>query len=216
MLFQHRSLRLLPALAFALVGCSQDSPVLTTDHSQHASLELSSLSDPVAAPALAALRQLTAPFHDVDAAQAAGYNLFVAKPLTAPDGCVSSVSDGGMGYHYGRLDNLGDDSVSLLDPEFLVYAPKDGPRQDGEARTRLAAFDYFIPYSAKWPGPDNPNFKRAPTLHDFSTMRDLPDVTFASSRFGGWMFHIWLWEHNPSGEFTNWNPSVPLCVGSSF
>ena len=49
-------------------------------------------------------------------------------------------------------------------------------------RRRLAAFDYFIPYSAKWPGPDDPNFKRAPTLHDFSTMSDLPDT--ASRRRG--------------------------------
>jgi hypothetical protein len=101
-------------------------------------------------------------------------------------------------------------------PEFLVYAPKDGPRKDGEARRRLAAFDYFIPYSPKWPGPDDPNFERAPRLKDFPTMSDLPDIAFAPSRFGGWMFHIWLWEHNPGGMFTNWNTSVPRCEGSAF
>ncbi|HEV8495539.1 MAG TPA: hypothetical protein VGQ56_01670 [Gemmatimonadaceae bacterium] len=216
MLFQHRPLRLLPAFAIVLAACSQDSPVQVPDHSQHASLQLSALSGQATAPTLAALTQLTASFHDVDAAQSAGYGLFVMFPLTAKDGCISSVRDGGMGYHYGRLNNLGDDSVSLLDPEFLVYAPKNGPRKDGEARTRLAAFDYFIPYSPKWPDPDSANFKRAPTLHDFSTMRELPDIAFAPSRFGGWMFHIWLWEHNPSGEFANWNPSVPLCEGSAF
>ena len=121
-----------------------------------------------------------------------------------------------MGYHYTRGNNLADDAVSLLDPEFLVYAPTNAPRKDGEARRRLAAFDYFIPYSAKWPGPDDPTFTRAPTLHDFPTMTGLPDIAFAPSRFGGWMFHIWLWEHNPSGMFTNWNTTVPLCEGSSF
>jgi hypothetical protein len=84
------------------------------------------------------------------------------------------------------------------------------------SRRKLAAFDYFTPYSEKWPGPDDPNFVRAPTLKDFPTMSDLPDISFAPSRFGGWMFHIWLWEHNPSGMFTNWNTSVPLCEGSSF
>jgi len=216
MLFQRLPLRLLPAFAFVLAACSQDSPVQVADHSQHASLELSALSGRAAAPALAALTQLTAAFHDVDAAEAAGYNLFIAQPLTAPDGCISDAKLGGMGYHYSRLNNLGDDEVSLLDPEFLVYAPKDGPRKDGEARRRLGAFDYFIPYSAKWPGPDDPKFKRAPTLHDFPTMRDLPDIAFAPSRFSGWMFHIWLWENNPNGEFANWNLSVPLCEGSSF
>jgi hypothetical protein len=213
----RRPRRFLAAMAFVLAGCNQDSPVQANSHlSHHGALDLSTLSGPASRPALDALTQFTAAFHDVDAAKAAGYSLFIAPPLTAADGCISSVPDGGMGYHFGRLNNLADDSVSLLDPEFLVHAPKDAPRKDGEARTRLAAFDYFIFYSAKWPGPSDPNFKRAPTLHDFSTMSALPDIAFAPSRFGGWMFHIWLWEHNPAGMFANWNPSVPLCEGSAF
>src|SRR5438045_2942381 len=53
MLFQHRSLRLLPAFAIVLAACSQDSPVQVADHSQHASLELSALSAQATAPALA-------------------------------------------------------------------------------------------------------------------------------------------------------------------
>ena len=212
-----RPRRFLAALAFVLAGCNQDSPVQANGHLSHQSgLDLSTLSGPAVAPTLSALKQSTAAFHDVDAAAAAGYALFTAPPLTAADGCISSAADGGMGYHYGRLNNLADDSVSLLDPEFLVYAPKDAPRKDGEARTRLAAFDYFIPYGTKWPGPSDPNFKRAPTLHDFSTMNALPDIAFAPSRFGGWMFHIWLWEQNPAGMFANWNRSVPLCEGSVF
>ena len=211
-----RTAQLLVASAFVLAGCNADSS-LQTDHLAHQNgLTLASLSQAANAQTLNDLRRLTASFHDVDAAEAARYTLFTAPPLTAADGCISSVSEGGMGYHYTRGNNLGDDSVTLLDPEFLVYAPKNGPRKDGEARRRLAAFDYFIPYSTKWPGPTDPNFKRAPTLHDFSTMSDLPDIAFAPSRFLGWMFHIWLWEHNPGGMFTNWNTSVPLCEGSSF
>ena len=213
----RRPRRWVAAIAFVVAGCNQDSPVQANPHlSHHNGLALSSLSGSAGAPTLTALTQSTAAFHDLATALAAGYGLFSAPPLTAADGCISSASDGGMGYHYGRLDNLADDSVTLLDPEFLVYAPKDAPRKDGEARTRLAAFDYFIPYSAKWPGPSDANFKRAPTLHDFSTMSALPDVAFAPSRFGGWMFHIWLWEQNPAGMFANWNPSVPLCEGSVF
>jgi hypothetical protein len=209
--------RWLAALAFALAGCNQDSPVQANAHlSHHNGLALSSLSGSAVAPTLEALTQSTAAFHDLSTALSAGYGLFSAPPRTAADGCISSASDGGMGYHYGRLDNLADDSVTLLDPEFLVYAPKDAPRKDGEARTRLAAFDYFIPYSPKWPGPNDANFKRAPRLHDFSTMSALPDLAFAPSRFDGWMFHIWLWEQNPAGMFANWNPSVPLCEGSVF
>ena len=217
MLLQHhgRQLPWLAALAFALTGCNQDSPLQAKSHASHQNgLELASLS--ANSQALADLRQLTAPYHDVDAAEAAGYTLFQLPPLTAVDGCISSETDGGMGYHYTRGNNLADDSVTLLDPEFLVYAPKKGPRKDGEARTRLAAFDYFLPYSTKWPGPKDPAFQRPPRLGDFSTMDDLPDIEFAPSRFNGWMVHIWLWEHNPGGLFANWNTSVPLCEGSSF
>ena len=213
----RRTAQLLLTVPLVVAGCNADSPLRTDPHMTHQNgLMLSVLSAASESEALAALRQLTASFHDVDGAQAAGYALFTAPPLTAPDGCISSTADGGMGYHYTRGNNLADDSVSLLDPEFLVYAPKNGPRQNGDARRRLAAFDYFIPYSTKWPGPNDPNFKRRPTLHDFSTMSDLPDIAFAPSRFNGWMFHIWLWENNPGGMFTNWNRSVPLCDASSF
>jgi hypothetical protein len=47
-------------------------------------------------------------------------------------------------------------------------------------------------------------------------MSELPEISFAASRFGGWMFHIWLWENNPAGMFNNWNTAVPLCQGSAF
>jgi hypothetical protein len=209
--------QLLGSFAFVLAGCNADTPLQADGHLAHGSgLVLSSLSQATNAHTLAALRTLTAPLHDLSKAEAAGYGLFVLPPLTAADGCISSAADGGMGYHYTRGNNLADDAVTLLDPEFLVYAPKDGPRKDGEARRRLAAFDYFIPYSPKWPGPDDPNFERAPRLKDFPTMSDLPDIAFAPSRFGGWMFHIWLWENNPAGMFNNWNTAVPLCQGSAF
>ena len=212
-----RTASLLAACAFVAAGCSADAPFPTDHHSAHQNgLMLSDLSQSTSAQALDALRQLTAPLHDLDAAEGAGYALLTLTPLTAADGCISSASDGGMGYHYTRGNNLGDDSVALLDPEFLVYAPTGAPRKDGVARRRLAAFDYFLPYSAKWPGPTEPGFQRAPTLHDFPTMSGLPDKSFAPSRFGGWMFHIWLWENNPGGMFANWNTSVPLCEGSTF
>jgi hypothetical protein len=180
-------------------------------------LMLSDVNQAASAQSLSALRSLTASLHDVDAATAAGYGLLVAPPLTAPDGCISDANMGGMGYHYTRGNNLADDAIDLLDPEFIVYAPKNGPRQDDVARTRLAALEYFLPFSAKWPAPSDPAFEKAPSLHDFPTTSDLPDVAFAATtRFGGWMLHIWLWEDNSDGMFANFNTSVPLCLGSSF
>ena len=212
----NRTASLIVAFSFLLAGCQADAPVQVDSHLSHGGLMLSDLSQAADAQTLDDLRRLSAPLHDQDKAEAAGYVLFTAPPLTAADGCISSATDGGMGYHYTRGNNLADDAVSLLDPEFLVYAPTNAPPQDGEARRRLAAFDYFIPYSTKWPGPEDPSFERAPTTHDFPSMTDLPLVKFAPSRFGGWMFHIWLWEHNPGGMFANWNTSVSLCAGSTF
>lgn len=209
---------LLAGFAVALVACNADSPAPTMSHMSHAGgLMLSDLSQASSAQTLSALRQFTAPLHDVDAATEARYALFVLSPATAPDGCISDASAGGMGYHYTRGDNLGDDAIDLLDPEFLVYAPTNAPRKNGIARTRLAAVEYFLPFTAKWPAPGNPTFTKAPSLHDFASTSNLPDVPFTpTTRFGGWMFHIWLWEDNPAGMFENFNGSVPLCLGSSF
>ncbi len=199
------------ALAVALAACTSDSPVPTASH-MAGGLMLSDLTQASQAQTLNDLKNLTAPLHDVDAALAQQYSLLVAPPATERDGCISDPMLGGMGYHYSRFDNLGDDAIDLLNPEFLVYAPKNGPRKDDVARTRLAAVEYFLPFSPKWPGPNQPGFTKAPSLHDFPSTSNLPDVSFtATDRFGGWMFHIWLWENNPAGMFVNFNGSVPLC-----
>jgi hypothetical protein len=201
------------AFAVALAACNSDAPMPTAGHMSHAGgLMLSDLTQASQAQTLNDLNNLTAPLHDVDAALAQHYNLLVAPPATEGDGCISDPMLGGMGYHYSRFDNLGDDAIDLLNPEFLVYAPKNGPRQNDVARTRLAAVEYFLPFSPKWPGPNQPGFTKAPSLHDFPSTSNLPDVSFtATDRFGGWMFHIWLWENNPAGMFENFNGSVPLC-----
>ena len=203
---------LLVAVGIALTACS-DSPVPTAGHMSHeGGVMLSDLTRAGNARSIAALRQFTAGFHDLDSATAVGYGLLKAPPATAEDGCISDPAAGGMGYHYTRGDNLGDNTIDLLNPEFLVYAPTNAPRIDGVARRRLAAVEYFLPFTPTWPGPTDPTFQRAPTLHDFSSTSELPDLAFTpTARFGGWMFHIWLWENNPGGMFENFNGSVPLC-----
>jgi len=204
------------AAAFFLAGCNSDTPLPTDDHMSHAGgIMLADAAQSTSAQTLSALREFSAPLHDLAAADHAGYALFSVPGLTSPDGCISDARLGGMGYHYTRGNNLADDAVALLDPEFLVYAPTNAPAKGGVQPRRLAALEYFLPFTPKWPAPADPAFARAPTLHDFSTMQGLPDAPFvATSRFGGWMFHIWLWENNPAGMFTNWNTSVSLCAAS--
>jgi hypothetical protein len=196
-------------IVLTLAGCNADSSIPTESHM--AGLPLSAVGQASNAQALNDLRRITAPLHDLNAALAADYSLLIAAPLTAPDGCISDMSAGGMGYHYSRFNNLGDNSINLLDPEFLVYAPAKG----GESR-RLGALEYFIPYSTTWPGPAGAGFQRAPRLSDFSSFAGLPDVAMSPTRFNGWAIHVWLWENNPGGMLTNFNASVPKCEGSSF
>ena len=197
-------------IVLTIAGCNADSP--TPTDSYMAQLDLSAVAQSSSnAQALNDLRRLTAPLHDLDAATARQYSLLVAPPLTAPDGCISDPMAGGMGYHYSRFDNLADDSIELLNPEFLVYAPKKGQASGGDVARRLGALEYFIPYSTVWPGPDDDDFIRKPRLGDFASFAGLPDVELSATPFSGWAIHIWLWENNPGGMLTNFNQSVPQC-----
>ena len=82
--------------------------------------------------ALAGVRHATAPFHDLGAAVAAGYN-----PLLA---CFDLPGVGGMGQHYVNTSLL-DATVVPNQPEALVY------EVDGD-RLQLVAVEYIIPWQA--------------------------------------------------------------------
>jgi hypothetical protein len=128
---------------------------------------------------LAALRRVTARFHDIDAAATAGWSAQIT-------GCMASDS-GGMGFHYGNV-GLIDGSVSVEQPELLLYEPqKNGSMQ-------LVAVEYIIPYVA------HARDAAAPVLfgHEFTR----------NDTFQLWGLHAWVWAENPSGMFANWNPKV--------
>jgi hypothetical protein len=134
---------------------------------------------------VAALHALFAKYRDLQTALEHGYENV---------GCVSDPQLGGMGDHYSREadDNLGrgDGTHALERPQYLVYAPqKDGSR-------RLAALDYTVPYD-KWQSSTPPEFFGIPFTRN--------------DGFGVWMFHIWVFQHNPAGIFANFNPRVPQC-----
>ena len=135
---------------------------------------------------VAALHELFEKYHDLQTAIENGYG-FVGP-------CVSDPELGGMGDHYSRSANddfgRGDGTHSVERPQYLVYAPqKDGSR-------RLAALDYTVPYE-KWQGDKAPEFFGIPFTRN--------------DGFGVWMFHIWVFQHNPAGIFANFNPKVPQC-----
>ena len=147
--------------------------------------------------ALADLRKLTAPFHDLEKAKAAGYTVNIG----CIDGrAVGDASLGGMGFHYtrdrdadGEPELLVDGEVDLLEPEFLVYM------HDRSGKLRFGALDYFVPADT-W---DVEERGGPPSLLG-------RDFHFEEA-FDGWAMHIWLWWHNPAGILANFNPAVPLC-----
>jgi hypothetical protein len=129
---------------------------------------------------LATLRRVTAPFHDFDAARRAGWSAQITACLQDPAGT------GAMGYHYGN-PNLIDGAVSVDQPELLLYEPqKNGP-------PRLVAVEYIVPLS-EWHSAAPPRlFGR-----DFHVI----------AAFQVWALHAWVWQPNPNGIFTDWNPRV--------
>lgn len=130
---------------------------------------------------LSQLRRVTAPFHNFEKAEEAGYG-------TQATVCWFHSGLGAMGYHYLN-PALIDLEAELLEPELLVYEP----RPDGSLR--LVAMEYIVPKAA-W---------------DDSGRPGLPSVAgqeFHDNGAGLYILHIWAWLHNPSGIFADWNPKA--------
>lgn len=177
-------------LALAAAACA-DSPTAATE----ASLARGGAVQ-VAGPgqsALAGIRAATAKYHRVEVAIAAGYATTVA--------CAASPA-GAMGVHYVNAGLLGapvpggDATIDPLRPEVLVYEPMPN------GRFRLVAVEYLV-WRAAWDAahPDEgPTLLGVPFVESFgSAAHGLPDH---------YELHVWLWRHNPSGMFAQWNPNV--------
>ena len=148
-------------------------------------------------PELAAVRAATAKYHNVEAALADGF-----VPVSE---CTSSPM-GAMGVHYLRPDRL-DLTTRPTEPELLLYEPRPGGM-------RLVAVEYMVPvivdgrpYFGTTPPPAMPS----PTVLGH-TMHG-PMAGHGPGMPWHWDFHVWLWRHNPSGMFEDWNPAVTCPPG---
>ena len=137
---------------------------------------------------IAQLRGLMAAFHNPEQAAAYGYDI----PAPGPGVCISDPARGGMGYHYtsSKKNLILDGEVNLLEPEFIVFAPEKN------GGVRLAAADYFVPYST-WSSSSPPSLLGVPFERE--------------DAFQAYVMHIWAFWPNPAGIFENFNPDVPLC-----
>jgi hypothetical protein len=142
---------------------------------------------------LAQVRRATARFHDVDAAQQAGYELGWVNGSGARiiTGCISHPTAGAMGYHYFNAELMADLAVDVLQPEVLVYEP--GP----QGQLRLVAVEWVVRGSASNP----PGVSEPPIVLGMPMHILVPQVGF-------YITHAWVWKPNPAGMFADWNPAV--------
>jgi hypothetical protein len=151
---------------------------------------------------VAGARIATASFHDLAAANAAGYAVEVAdnQGLT----CIADPGGAGaMGIHYLNpslvpelFDPAAAAAVDAATPELLVYAPD----RDGGVK-RLVALEYLT-IKASW----DAQHAAPPSLFGQPF-----NETAAGNRFGlpaYYSLHAWIWDPNPTDLFAPWNPRV--------
>ena len=142
---------------------------------------------------LAQVRRVTARFHRVEEAIAAGYELgwVNGSGVRIITGCVSHPTAGGMGYHYINPQLVADNAVDALAPEALVYAPAP------DGGLKLVAVEWIV----RGPNTNPPGVPTAPSVLGMEMHILIPAVGF-------WLQHAWIWSHNPAGMFADWNPKV--------
>lgn len=129
----------------------------------------------------------TARFHSVQQAEAAGY--------AAASPCVASPA-GGMGIHYENAALMADPALDPARPEVLVYEPK------ANGRLRLVALEYWLQDAdgSLATSDDRPSL--------FGQPFDGPMPGHSPVMPVHYDLHVWLWQPNPSGFFSQWNPRV--------
>ncbi|HEU6445944.1 MAG TPA: hypothetical protein VFL61_12880 [Gaiellaceae bacterium] len=175
---------LIPAVA------SAEEEATAQDHATHAEVTLQD--------ELAQVRRVTARFHRVEEAIAAGYELgwVNGSGVRIITGCVAHPTAGAMGYHYINAELMADLVADPLAPEALVY--ESAPN----GRLKLVAVEWIVRGPQSNP-PGVPAGAPAPTVlgMDMHILVPPPGPAF-------YLMHAWIWKHNPAGMFADWNPEV--------
>lgn len=142
---------------------------------------------------LADVRAATARFHNVDVAIAEGYELGYVNGdgVRIITGCIANPELGAMGYHYFNKELIDDNVVTPLHPEGLVYEARPN------GKLSLVAVEWVVPGA----GSNPPGVSEPPTVLGMEMHILVPAV-------GWYIQHAWVWKHNPSGMFSDWNPNV--------
>ena len=134
-----------------------------------------------------AVREVTAQFKDVRAAEAAGYELMF--------GCVSGPDSGAMGLHYVNLPLVLDGVIDATRPEIILYEPLPN------GRLKLTGADFLVLADA-W---DAGHTSAPELMGQFFHLFESPN-RFGLPRF--YTLHVWAWKESPTGTFVNWHSNV--------
>ncbi|MBA3950016.1 MAG: hypothetical protein H0X44_08755 [Acidobacteria bacterium] len=160
---------------------------------------------------ISAVRDATWAFHDINQAVAAGY----ASP--AGGHCDQSPA-GAMGVHAANQALIGSQTLDPTQPEVLLYLPTGG------GKYALVGVEYLQPVLLRNPatGAVAPWFAPEPWPSTFVPITPAPTLfgqTFQGPMPGHvpgmpWHYdlHVWAWSENPSGRFTQWNPSLSCAM----
>jgi hypothetical protein len=133
------------------------------------------------------VRDITEPYKNVAAAEAAGYALAF--------GCVSGPDAGAMGLHYVNMPLVQDGEIDAMRPEIILYEPV------GNGQVRLVGADYLVLADA-W----DKTHSSAPELMGQKFHQFEAPNRFGLPRF--YTLHVWAWKDSPTGTFVNWHANI--------
>ena len=173
----------IPLLAFA------------NDHSssEDAAAQLDSSSRKISSPLVEKVRAATRRYKNIEVAIAEGW-----VPATP---CVSGPNSGAMGVHYVLPERVGDAVLSADVPEALIYEPLRG------GGLQLVGVE-FIVIAEVW-NSANPTAQATLDGH-------LLNLVGEPNRYrlpAFYELHVWAWERNPDGNFSDWNTLVTCQTG---
>lgn len=176
----------LAALMVTLAGCAGDGPLDPIVALPHLARSVPALSVGAAdteGALVAQLRQASVHFRDIQVALDEGY------VQTSP-GCVA-----GFGVVF-RHNTLVDGVVDAGHPEILLYEPQKN------GRMRLVGIELLV-LASSWDATHS-----GPPTYAGQTFEDRRAPGSAGPPFPNYALHAWIWQHNPNGLFTPFNPTI--------
>ncbi|MBL8268027.1 hypothetical protein [Steroidobacter sp.] len=141
------------------------------------------------APLVEKVRRATSRYKDIGVA--------IAESWVPATPCVSGPNAGAMGVHFVLPSRVGDGAIDGDEPEALIYEPLSS------GAMRLVGVEFIViagDWASKHPEGGAP-----------SVDGHLMHYVSEPNRYGLPAFyelHVWAWEQNPDGHFSDWNKLV--------